>query len=83
MLNNNFIKSIINTYGIKKVSIIEGITTLDVIIHSMKDSLPLEKWNLIENVLNDATNKTINLITYNQAIKHLGESYISKGQVIQ
>lgn len=83
MLNNAFIKSILNTYGIEKASIVETHSSLDFIIYDMEHSISLERWELMENALKDSTDKKINLLTYNQAIKHLGESYVSKGLVIQ
>ena len=82
MLNNNFIKSVMKTYGIQKANITETETTVDIIIHKMNGSLSLEKWELMETVLKDVTNKKVNIIPYNQATHYLGETNISKAKVI-
>lgn len=82
MLNNNFIKSVMKTYGIQKANIIETESTVDIIIHKMSGSLSLEKWELMETVLKDVTNKTINLIPHNQADRYLSDTNISKAKVI-
>ena len=82
MLNNNFIKSVMKTYGIQKANITETETTVDIIIHKMNGSLSLEKWELMETVLKDVTNKKVNLIPHNQAARYLSDVNISKAKVI-
>ena len=83
MLNNEVILSIMKTYDIEKVRIKENSTNLDLIICEMNDSISLQRWNLLESVLKDLSQKKVNILTYHQAKRYLGDSYINESKVIQ
>ena len=82
MLNNKTLTSIMQTYGITKANIKENETTFDLIIDEMTENLSLDRWNLLENVLRDLTNKKVNILTYTQAEKCLGNAYLNESKVI-
>ena len=48
----------------------------------MTENLSLDRWNLLENVLRDLTNKKVNILTYTQAEKCLGNAYLNESKVI-
>jgi hypothetical protein len=83
MINTEVIRDIFHAYSIKKVIFIEEESFNTFIICSMQEILPIERWNNLENVLSEYTNKKINLFPLLQANKYLDEEYINKGVIIQ
>ena len=83
MLNNEVILSIMKTYDITKARVKESNDSFDLIICEMNDSISLQRWNLLESVLKDLSQKKVNILTYHQAKRYLGDSYINESKVIQ
>ena len=80
MINTKFLISLFTTYKINKVILLEDKDTYNFIVSDMDRNLNLENWEYLENILKDVTEKDINILTYNQAIKHFD---VSKGVVIK
>ena len=83
MINENILSKIFEQNKINNVIMVEENNYLNFIISNMTSSLSLDKWEYLENILKDVTSKNINIITYNQALKNLGNDYIKKGVVIR
>ena len=83
MINKDIIKSIFSNYEIDKVILVEEKDFFSFFIYSMKKSIPLERWNNLENILKEILHKEITLLPYNQALKVLGNEYFNKGVVIE
>ena len=83
MINKDIIKSIFINYHISKIIImIEENDFYAFVIGKMNESISLDRWEQLENVLKDYTNKEISLIPYNQAYNQLGKKYLDKGVII-
>ena len=83
MINKNILSSIFESYKINNVILVEDNEKLHFIISNMSSSFNLDRWEYLENILKDVTGKSINIITYNQAIKHFDTNYLDKGLVIR
>ena len=82
MINKSIIKSIFSNYHISKIIMIEEKNFYAFVIGKMNESISLDRWEQLENVLKDYTNKEISLIPYNQAYNQLGKKYLDKGVII-
>ena len=83
MIEKKILKSIFNNYFINKVIYIEEDNSILFLICSMNDSISLERWENLENVLHEYLNKKINLLPFVQASKFIQENYLKKGEIIQ
>ena len=83
MINKEILSSVFFNYGIKKIILVEDNTRLNFVISNMDLELSLDRWEYLENILKDITKKDINIMPLNQVLKHLGSTYVSKGDVIQ
>lgn len=83
MINKDFLSSVFDNYDIKKVLLIHEDESYNFIISEMSTSLTLERWEYLENILKDITNKDINLIPFSQAEKIFDNASINKGLVIK
>ena len=78
----DIIKSIFNNHEINKVTMIEENDSCTFIIHSMTNSIPLERWENLENLLKYVIKKEIYLCSYPQAITYFQKEFINKGVII-
>lgn len=83
MINKNIIKSIFENHSIYKVIFIEEKEFISFIICNMNESIELNKWNNLENILTEYLKKDVCLLPLSQALEYLGKDYIDKGEVIQ
>ena len=82
MMNKSIMKSIFSNYHISKIIMIEEKNFYAFIIEKMNESISLDRWEQLENVLKDYTKKEISLIPYMQAYNQLGKKYLDKGVII-
>ena len=82
MLDKNLLASIFKTYGINNVLLIEDSSRLNFVISNMDINFNLDKWEYLENILKDVTKSEVNIMSYYQVSKYLGEDYLSKGESI-
>ena len=82
MINKDIIKSIFVNYHISKIIMIEEKDFYAFVIEKMSESIALDRWEQLENVLKDYTKKEISLIPYKQAYNQLGKKYLDKGVII-
>ena len=82
MENKNILISVFKTYGINKVYLNKKSNTYNFIISAMEKSISLDRWNYLETVLKDITNKNVTLLPYEQALQHFGDNYINESLVI-
>ena len=83
MINNRIISSVFSNYGIDSVILVEDNNKLNFVISNMNSSISLDRWEYLENILKDITQRDVNIMPLNQVLSHLGSDYISKGVVIQ
>lgn len=82
MINTNIIKSMFKNYHMNKVIMIEEKDFYAFIIGSMPESISIDRWEQLENILKDYTKKDVSLIPYKQACNQLGKKYLDKGVII-
>ena len=83
MINTKVLSSVFDNYDIHKVILLDIDNTYNFIISNMPSSISLEKWEYLENILQEITKKNINIFSLTQAINHFGNSIKSKGLVIK
>ncbi len=83
MINMAIIKSILSSHSITEAIFIEEKEFNSIIICSMKESLPLNRWNNLESILKEYTEKDVAILHLSQAKKYLGEKQLSKGVIIK
>lgn len=83
MIDRKIIKSIFSNYSVNEIIFIEESTFYTFIMCSMSKNISLDRWDNLENILKEYTSKDVCLIPIEQAKKHLGKEYISKGVIIK
>ena len=73
MINNAIIKSIFSNYCIEKVIFLEEENSNTFIICSMNESISLDRWNNLENVLTEYTKKKNILIAICTSMQLFGQ----------
>ena len=79
MINIGIIKSILSNYSISEFIFLEEKDFDSIIICSMKESIPLERWNNLENILKEYLQKEISILPLSQAKKTLSDNQLNKG----
>lgn len=83
MIDKKVIKSIFSNYSISEVIFIKENSFCSFIICSMKESISLDRWDNLENILKEYTSMDISLTPLEQALKYLSKEYLSKGVIIK
>ncbi len=83
MIDEKIIKAIFSNYSIDEVIFIKESSFCSFIICSMNENISLDRWNNLENILKEYTSNEVSLLSLEQALKYLGNEYISKGVIIK
>ena len=71
MINKQVLKDVFDTYNIEKVTLVDSNNHYIFLIDGMSSGLSLERWDYLEHILQDITNKQITLLPFNYAKKHI------------
>ena len=82
-MNKEVLNKVFINYPIDNVLLIEEENYCLFVISGMSESMPIEKWNHLENILTMLTKKEINFIAENQANLYFDNDYKSKGVVVK
>lgn len=82
MISIKGLQSVFSSYKINSVVLVENESSMDFIISNMENSISLDNWENLENVLKDIYKKNINLLTKEQCLKYLGKDFLNKGVTI-
>lgn len=82
MISIKGLQSVFSSYKINSVVLVENESSIDFIISNMENSISLDNWENLENVLKDVYKKNINLLTKEQCLKYLGKDFLNKGVTI-
>lgn len=80
MINKNILNSVFDTYGINKVTLIEENNEYIFLISNMPSNINLDRWEYLENILKDITQKNVSILALNYAKKYIN---LEKGLVIK
>ena len=79
-MNTKFLASVFEKHNISSVYYLEDKNYPVFLIKEMDSSIPLERWTHLENVLKDATNSEVSILSYDYAKNHID---VSKAMVIK
>ena len=80
MINTNILSSVFKNYHFEKVQMIENSNLCVFLVSNMLTSISLERWEYLENILADITQKDVAIMPLDYAKKHLN---LKEGVVIK
>ena len=80
MINKTLLKQVFDKYEIGKVTLVESANYNIFLIDDMPSSIPLDRWEYLEHILEDIVQKQITILPLNYAKKHIK---INEGVVIK
>ena len=80
MINKTLLKQVFDKYEIGKVTLVESANHNIFLIDDMPSSIPLDRWEYLEHILEDIVQKQITILPLNYAKKQIK---ISEGVVIK
>lgn len=82
MITRKGLRSIFESYGISHVKLINNLNEYDFIISGMNNSMSLNNWQNLENILKDILGENVEIMTEAQALKYLKKDYFAKEEII-